>query len=136
MESLEIMVQDGVLVAQGRCFGAGKESSRQTFARRYTSLDITRLDELGASHQTGVPGTPDASFLPESLRTVGGVVDEKKGRLVKLFKDERKIAFEYEDENGALQKQEHYSLSHYKGQQEGLSQRGTKTGQNVWKDSR
>jgi hypothetical protein len=136
IESLEIAVQDGVFHARGICFGVSKESSREPFTRSYSTDDINRLDELGESHQTGVPGTPDASSLPESLRTVGRVVDEKKGRLVKLFKDERKIAFEYENENGTLQKQEHYSLSHYKGQQEGLSQRGTKTGQDVWKDSR
>jgi hypothetical protein len=136
IESLEITVQDGVFHARGICFGVSKESSREPFTRSYTRADIHRLDELGESRQTGIPGTPDASSLPESLRTAGRVVDENKGRLVKLFKDERKIAFEYEDENGALQKQEHYSLSHYKGQQEGLSQRGTKTGQDVWKDSR
>jgi len=98
-------------------------------------LDITRLDELGAARQTGVSGTPDASSLPESLRTVGRVVDEKKGRLVKLFKDERKIAFEYEDENGQLHKKELYSLSRYQNQQEGLSLRGTKKKEDVWKDS-
>ena len=136
IESLEITVQDGVFHARGICFGVSKESSREPFTRSYTRADIHRLDELGESRQPGIPGTPDASSLPESLRTAGRVVDENKGRLVKLFKDERKIAFEYEDENGALQKQEHYSLSHYKGQQEGLSQRGTKTAQDVWKDSR
>jgi hypothetical protein len=136
IESLEITVQDGVFHARGICFGVSKESSREPFTRSYTRADIHRLNELGESCQTGIPGTPDASSLPESLRTAGRVVDENKGRLVKLFKDERKIAFEYEDENGALQKQEHYSLSHYKGQQEGLSQRGTKTGRDVWKDSR
>jgi hypothetical protein len=136
IESLEITVQDGVYHARGSCFSVSKESSREPFTRSYSTENIKRLDELGATRQAGIPGTPDASSLTESLRTVGRVVDEKKGRLVKLFKDERKITFEYEDENGALQKQEHYGLSHYKGQQEGLSQRGTKTGQDVWKDSR
>ncbi len=136
IESLEIAVEDGVFHVQGVCFGVGKESSREPLTRSYRPDDIYRLDELGAARQTAIPGTPDASSLAESLRTVGRVVDEKKGHLIRLFKDHRKIAFEYEDENGGRQKQEHYSLSHYKGQQEGVSQRGTKTREDVWKDSR
>jgi hypothetical protein len=136
IESLEITVHEGVLHARGVCFGAEKESSREPFERSYTLADINRLDELGSTRQTGLPGTPDASSLAESLRTVGRVVDERSGRLIKLVKHERKITFEYEDGNGELQKQDHYSLSNYKGQQQGMSQRGTKTKEDVWKDSR
>jgi hypothetical protein len=136
IESLEITFEDGVFRARGVCFAVGKESSREPFKRSYTPADIHRLDELGSARQTGIPGTPDASSLAESLRTVGRVVDERSGRLIKLVKHERKIAFEYEDGNGELQKQDHYSLSNYKGQQEGMSQRGTKTKEDIWKDSR
>jgi hypothetical protein len=60
----------------------------------------------------------------------------KSGRLLKLAKDQRKIAFEYEDENGAVQREELYSLSVYKNQQEGLALRGTQKRKDVWEDSR
>ncbi|HEY3303630.1 MAG TPA: hypothetical protein VGL70_08875 [Candidatus Binatia bacterium] len=131
IESVEITVQDTVFVAQGRSIG-----SAQPFARKYSPEDVNRLDEMGATRQKGVLTTPDATSLAESLRTVGRIVDDKKGRLIKLAKDQRKITFEYEDENGDVQQEELYSLSIYKSQQEGLSLRGTQKKKDVWEDSR
>jgi hypothetical protein len=131
IESMEITVQDDVCVAQGRCIGDAKP-----FGRRYSAEDVKRLDDMGASRQKGVLTTPDAASLAESLRTVGKTVDDKKGRLIKLAKDQRKITFEYEDENGEVHRDEFYSLSIYKSQQEGLSLRGTQKKTDVWEDSR
>jgi hypothetical protein len=131
IESMGITVQDDVFVAHGRSIG-----SAQPFARKYSAEDVQRLDEMGAMRQKGVLRTPDATSLAESLRTVGKMVDDRKGRLIKLAKDQRKITFEYEDENGDVQQEELYSLSIYKSQQEGLSLRGTRKKKDVWEDSR
>lgn len=138
LESLEISLEDRDFVAQGlRIVSTGQggraqpTSSREAFTRRYAPEEIKRLDELGASRKTGVQSTPDAASLSESLRTVGRMVDSKKGRLIKLSKEQSKITFVYEDENGQAHREDIYSLSVYKGQQEGLSERGTK-GEDVW----
>jgi hypothetical protein len=140
IESLEITVEGNAFVAQGFGIAAGrgertgKEPARESFARRYSAEDIKRLDELGMAQQTKVVKTPDATSLPESLRTIGRVVDSKRGSLVNISKDQRKITFAYKDENGQLQKEDLYSLSLYKGQQEGLSLRGKK--KDAWEDSK
>jgi hypothetical protein len=140
IESLEITVEGNAFVAQGFGIAAGrgertgKEPARESFARRYSAEDIKRLDELGMAQQTKVVKTPDATSLPESLRTIGRVVDSKRGSLVNISKDPRKIIFAYKDENGQLQKEDLYSLSLYKGQQEGLSLRGKK--KDAWEDSK
>jgi hypothetical protein len=140
IESLEITVEGNAFVAQGFGIAAGrgertgKEPARESFARRYSAEDIKRLDELGMAQQTKVVKTPDATSLPESLRTIGRVVDSKRGSLVNISKDQRKITFAYKDENGQLQKENLYSLSLYKGQQEGLSLRGKK--KDAWEDSK
>jgi hypothetical protein len=131
IEYLEMTVAENLFVVHIRRVGQA-----DPVVRRYNAKDIVYLDELGATRQTNVSVTPDASSLAESLRTVGRLVDQNRGRLIKLCKDQRKIAFEYQDENGALQKQEHYSLSYYQGQQEGVSQRGTGKREDVWEDSR
>jgi len=91
---------------------------------------------MAATRQKGVVTTPDAASLAESLRTVGRTIDDKKGRFLKLAKDQRKLTFEYEDESGAVQKEDLYSLSVYKSQQEGLALRGTQKKTDVWEDSR
>lgn len=132
IQSLEITLEGEVFVARGR---ACRGSCREPFSRRYTPAEIARLDEIGAARKTGVQGTPDAAMLAESLRTVGRLVDEKKARLLRLCKDERKIVFDYQDENGR-QCEERHSLSIYKGQQKGLAARGTNSKEDVWKDSK
>jgi hypothetical protein len=132
LESLEIKVEDKDFLAHGRRIGSGGEP----IMRRYKPEDIKKLDELGASRKTGAQSTPDASSLAESLRAVGRVVDAKKGRLVKLSKEQSKITFVYEDEKGEVQTEQHYSLTTYKSQQEGVSERGTKKLSDVWEDSK
>jgi hypothetical protein len=132
IQSLEITVRgDDVFIAQGYRIAAA-----EPFERSYTLADIVRLDERGAARQTDDPKTPDASTLAEALRTVGRAVDNKRGRLVKLAKYPRKIEFEYEDENGRVQKEELHGLSVYKSQQDAVSLRSGKERADVWKNSR
>jgi hypothetical protein len=132
LESLEITVEEKDFIAHGRRIGSGAEP----FMRRYKPEDIKRLDELGASRKTGIQSTPDASSLPEALRAVGRVVDGKKGRLVKLAKEQNKITFVFQDENGEPHTEQHYSLTTYKSQQEAVSERGTNKPGDVWDDSK
>ena len=161
-ESLEIKVEDKILVARGRCIshaaegipestvgfarkawqsltGKGarenKEPLLEPFVRKYSPEDINRLDELGKTRQTSAPKTPDLSLLAEALRTVGRTVDYKGGSLVKLTKGERSIAFVYEDVSGR-HIEELYSLSLYKSQQEALALRGKTQKKDIWEDSK
>lgn len=130
LEHLEITVQDRDFIAEGRLMGASGEA----LARRYTPENIKQLDELGDLRKTGGETTPDVSSLSESLRTVGRMVDSKRGRLIKLTKEQNKITFVYEDENGQALKEELYGLSIYKSQQEALTERGSKAA-NVWDET-
>jgi len=130
LEHLEITVQDRDFIAEGRLIGPGGEA----LARRYTPEKIKELDDLGDMCKTGVEATPDVSSLSESLRTVGRMVDSKRGRLIKLTKEQIKITYVYEDENGQAHKEELYSLSIYKGQQEALTERGRKAA-DVWDET-
>jgi hypothetical protein len=128
--ALAITVEDKDFVVHGSRIGA------EPFMRRYKPEDIRRLDEMAATRKTGVQGTPDASSLAESLRAAGRVVDAKKGRLIKLAKEQSKITFVYEDADGTEQTEQHYSLTTYKNQQEGVSERGTKKLSDVWDGSK
>lgn len=162
IESLEIAAEGNAFIARASCIStAGRPKSRGSkgirqlwqrlasvaawkrarnqrsvdrFERRYTKEEIQVLDMLGSARKTGLVKTPDASSRAESLRTVGRVVDAKKGRLVKVSKDERKITFTYRDEEGRVQQEDFYSLAIYKTQQEALSLRKKKS--DVWEGTR
>ena len=161
-ESLEIKVEDKILVARGRCIshaakgiskstegfarkawqsltGRGEQENKEPllepFERKYSPEDINRLDELGKTRQGSAAKPPDLSSLAEALRTVGRTVDSKGGSLVRLTKGERSITFVYEDGNGR-HTEDLYSLSLYKSQQEALSLRGKIKKPDVWEDSK
>ena len=140
VESVELTIEDNTFVAHGSGLAAGrgakaeKESARRSFVRRYNAQDIQRRNELGRRAQTGVAKTPDASSLAESLRTIGRALDLQHGRLVKVVKDGHKFTVVYQDEKGEAHRDECYSLSLYKGQQDGLSRRRKK--KDTWEDSK
>jgi hypothetical protein len=131
LEHLEITVQGREFIVQGSLAGPGGEA----LVRRYTPEKIKELDDVGDLRKTGAATTPDVSSLSESLRTVGRIVDSKKGRLIQLTKKQNKVIFVYEDESGQAHREELYSLSIYQAQQEGLMDRGRKTGADVWEEA-
>ncbi len=160
IESLEIKFEEQTFTARGRCITYAAEAAPgsdgvmskawqsltgrsareqkaalESFTRQYSPENIRRLDELGASHQTGGGKIPDPSSLAESLRTIGRTVDSKNGRLVKLFKGERNVVFIYEDADGT-HTEELYSLALYKSQQEALALRGKIKKPDIWDDSK
>lgn len=124
--ALEIRIEDGAYAARGNCLRQGE------FERKYDRAELVRLDKLGKTRATGMMKTPDAASLAEALRTVGRVVDTKGGRLIRVCKDEHKITFEYEDQ-GALQRQEHHTLTTYQAQQEAVTRRKKN---DIWDDSK
>lgn len=66
-----------------------------TVERSYTANDISRIDEAGLQRRNQVGKIPDIHDLGEALRTIGRIVDAEQGRLVKIFRDQRRVAFEY-----------------------------------------
>ena len=127
--NLEIAVADGVYIVRGtRAIKPGDGKSAE-FERRYTVDDVARLDRAGRDQQTGPGGTPDLGMLPEALRIAGGIVDEKRGRLVKLIKEERKIVFEYVDASGERRREERFGIAMHQSQQEALAAR---SGKDIW----
>ncbi len=93
------------------------------FVRTYTSRDIRRLDETGATHRRALSERPDLYSLEERLRMIGKILDEKKGELVKLSQDSNTVTFQYLDEDGHLHSESCSTLELYKLQQEYYSGR-------------
>lgn len=62
----------------------------------YTHDDIGRADDEAKSRRVGAGGRPEAHALSQILRAVGGVVDQKQGRLISVTKEGQEITVEYE----------------------------------------
>jgi hypothetical protein len=103
-----------------------------SFERTYTQDEIKHLDEIGASQRKGAATTPDIYSLSEMLRMVGRIIDAAGGRLVRLSRDPRRMAVEYQDGNGGLVKSEMSSLELYKLQQQYYADRGTFVPIDTW----
>ena len=92
-----------------------------TVERTYTPNDISRIDEAGLQRRNQVGKIPDIHDLGEALRTIGRIVDAEEGRLVKIFRDQRRVAFEYvvrgKAKNVELTRNELYKIqqSYYHG---------------------
>jgi hypothetical protein len=93
------------------------KSDSASFARTYGAEDIAAIDEIGSRRRTGVGKIPDIRSLGEILRTVGRVIESEDGRLIKIIKDLRQVAFEYVNRDGKTCKQELSSLDLRKVQQ-------------------
>lgn len=134
LQSLEIgRLANGVYIVRGVQKAANHKNGDAVdaapkkngkFERRYFPEDIARLDRQGRRRQSEADGTPDPGSLQEALRLVGGIVDARGGRFLKLVRHGRKIAFEYLDASGALRDEERYGLGLYKKQLEVLSRGG------------
>lgn len=69
--------------------------------RSYTSIDISRIDTAGMDRRNELNKIPDIHDLGEALRTIGRILDAEGGRLVKIFRDQRRVSFEYIGTDGA-----------------------------------
>ena len=62
--------------------------------------------------------------LGESLRTIGRILDAEEGRLVRIFRDQRRVAFEYVARGGGTKKVEMTRAELIKIQQSYYHERG------------
>ncbi len=104
-----------------------------TLARTYNPDDINRLNEIGLHRRTQAGKIPDIRNLGEALRTIGRVIDADEGRLIKVFRDQRRIAFEYVDKGGATHKAEMTHAELYKLQQRFYDKRDSSDSVDPWK---
>ncbi|HXG51287.1 MAG TPA: hypothetical protein VNN77_07780 [candidate division Zixibacteria bacterium] len=80
--------------------------SAGAFEVTYTPEDIAFLDVEGQSRRRNPELTPEAHSLSQILRAVGAFVDEKKGRLVAIQKQDQAISIEYESALNRMTTQE------------------------------
>jgi len=62
----------------------------------YSHEDIGRVDDEAKTRRVDAGGRPEAHALSQLLRAVGGIVDQKQGRLISITKDRQEITVEYE----------------------------------------
>ena len=62
----------------------------------YTHEDIGRVDDEAKSRRVDAGGRPEAHALSQLLRAVGGIVDQKQGRLISITREGQDITVEYE----------------------------------------
>ena len=72
--------------------------------RTYNPIDISRIDEAGLHRRIQLGKIPDIHNLGEALRTIGRILDAEEGRLVKILRDQRHVAFEYVSRGGETKK--------------------------------
>jgi hypothetical protein len=100
------------------------KSDIASFTRTYDAEDVARIDATGNRRRTGGEKIPDIRSLGEILRTVGRVIEKEDGRLIKIVKDLRQVAFEYINRDGKTCTQELSSLDLRKLQQRFYEKRG------------
>ncbi len=99
------------------------ESSRVGFLRIYTPDDIDHLDKIGKSCRIDAAQDPDLYGLAERLRTIGAIIDEENGELLRLCQDSDRLTCEYRDRQGNLHLERYSTLTLYKLQPHHYSQR-------------
>jgi len=62
--------------------------------------DIERLEREGQAQRRIAGQTPEASSLPQILRVLGGVVDQKRGQLLLISKEADIVRLEYQSSSG------------------------------------
>jgi hypothetical protein len=67
--------------------------------RRYTAADLERFANEERGHSTS-DEKPDFYKPGEFLRVIGAYLDRKKGRLLKLCKDDQQVTLHYETIHG------------------------------------
>jgi len=62
----------------------------------YTHEDLSRVNDEAKSRRVDAGGRPEAHALSQLLRAVGGVVDQKQGRLISVTKENQDFTVEFE----------------------------------------
>ena len=88
-----------------------------SFSRRYGPEEIERINQLNRAHRSENFRRADIYSLPERLRTMGAIVDAKKGRLKHLHKEADRLVVEYWDQQGQLHSAKLTTVILYRNQQ-------------------
>jgi hypothetical protein len=83
-----------------------EDSKIATMEHTYNSDEIGELDRAGFHLRTQAGKIPAINNLGEALRTIGRIVDADGGQLVRIFRDQRHVIFEYVEKNGSMHKTE------------------------------
>lgn len=79
-----------------RAESRGKQNpSSGVLELNYTTADIARVDSEARAKRGSEAGTPEPHSLSQVLRAVGAFVDQKRGDLLTVRKDNQNIDFEY-----------------------------------------
>jgi hypothetical protein len=76
--------------------GSAARLPYETIELRLTLDDIEKIDQQAQSSRSGSRGSSEAHSLSQILRAVGALVDQKRGRLLGVKKDQQCIVIEYE----------------------------------------
>jgi hypothetical protein len=104
-----------------------------TVTRSYNPIDISRIDEAGLHRRIQLGKIPDIHDLGEVLRTIGRIIDAEEGRLIKIFRDQRRVAFEYVTRGGETKKVDLSRAELIKIQQSYYHGRGGSGSLDLWK---
>ena len=104
-----------------------------TVNRSYSPIDISRIDEAGLQRRIQLGKIPDIHDLGEALRTIGRIIDAEQGRLVRLFRDQRRVSFEYIARGGGTKKVEMTRTELIKIHQSYYHDRGGSGSLDLWK---
>jgi hypothetical protein len=81
-----------------------KESARKLaagiFEWQVTRVDLERLEGEEQAKRRSDSLTPESHSLPQVLRVVGGIIDQKRGRLISVSKDDQVVTLEYSSSSG------------------------------------
>jgi hypothetical protein len=101
--------------------------------RTYNPIDISRIDEAGLHRRIQLGKIPDIHNLGEVLRTIGRIIDAEEGRLVRIFRDQRHVLFEYVSRGGETKKVEMTRAELVKLQQSYYHGRSGSKSLDLWK---
>ncbi|MGH7797894.1 MAG: hypothetical protein ACREQ2_23780 [Candidatus Binatia bacterium] len=101
--------------------------------RSYNPIDISRIDESGLQRRMQIGKIPDIHNVSEVLRTIGRIIDADEGRLIKIFKDQRRVTFDYIVRGGETRKAEMTLTELYKVQQTYYQKRSASQSLDLWK---
>jgi hypothetical protein len=104
-----------------------------TYEHSYGRDEISRLDRAGLHRRTQAGKVPDINQLGEALRTIGRIIDAADGQLVRIFRDQRRVAFDYVSKKGETVKTEMTRTELFKAQQSYYENRSGSKNIDLWK---
>ncbi|HEX9662236.1 MAG TPA: hypothetical protein VGB27_08115 [Candidatus Binatia bacterium] len=108
------------------------ELTTETFTRAYSADDIERLDQHYSANRSGQQKKPDNYSLAERLRTMGGIVNSRQGRLKQLRKNADRLFADYWDQDGKIQTAKLTTVILYRNQQSHDSQSNAALPKELW----